>query len=306
MASYLHTWFSRSRLIALAVLLTVPFSANMAHAVSPKVATVRVAVPDAVVGQSITCQPTSTPRPQPILPRGFTEEILYGQCLHQPTAISFNAAKTRVFVAEKGGRVWNCDLSSPTCTLFFDLSSEVCNDGDRGLLGLAVDPLNDSNIYVLYTTPATTGKCSGDVVTHGQLSRLAGSNETKLLPPSGSNTQTWCFYYTSHSIGGLTFANDNKTLYVSAGDGASFATVDYGQLDNACGDGTNLPQGAFRSQNVSPYSDGAILQITNLGAISPSVALLAKGFRNPFRFARMPGTDEARCRQCGVERLGGH
>jgi glucose/arabinose dehydrogenase len=289
----MHAWFSQSRLIAaLAVLFTVAFSANMAYAVRPKVATVPVPVPDAVVGQSITCQSTSTPRPQPRLPTGFTEEILYRDCLKQPTAISFNAAKTRVFVAEKGGRVWNCDLSSPTCTLFFDLGSEVCNDGDRGLLGLAVDPQNDSNVYVLYTTPAATGKCSGDVVTHGQLSLLTGSNETKILPASSSTSQTWCFYYTSHSIGGLAFGSDNKTLYVSAGDGASFRQVDYGQLDKACGDGTNLPQGAFRSQGFSPYSDGVILQITNLGAISPSVAVVAKGFRNPFRFARMPGTDE--------------
>jgi hypothetical protein len=168
--SYIETCFGQSRLIAaLALLLTLAFSVNVAYAVRPKVATVPVVVPDVVVGQSITCQPTSTPRPQPRLPKGFTEEILYRNCLNQPTALSFNAAKTAVFVAEKGGKVWNCDLSSPTCTLFFDLGSEVCNDGDRGLLGLAVDPLNDGNVYVLYTTPAATGKCNGDVVTHGQL-----------------------------------------------------------------------------------------------------------------------------------------
>ncbi|MGF6382499.1 glucose/arabinose dehydrogenase [Paraburkholderia atlantica] len=280
-------------MVVLAALLMVVRFSDAAHARPPE----PPAVPGSVaVGQSITCQPTSTPRPQPILPKGFTERVMYSGCLNQPTAISFNSSQTRVFVAEKGGRIWNCDLSTPTCTLIADLSSEVCNDGDRGLLGLAVDPLNDGKIYVLYTTPPATGACSGNVVTHGQLSLLtasgAGTGETKILPPAGSGNQTWCFFYGSHSIGGLVFGSDNRTLYVSAGDGASFDQVDYGQLDTACGDRTNLPQGAFRSQGVSPYSDGAILRITNPGTTTQSVAVVAQGLRNPFRFARLPGTDE--------------
>jgi glucose/arabinose dehydrogenase len=289
MPRFIEDWPSQSRVIAaLAVLLALSFFFNdVAHAQAAAVPNV------AAVGQSVTCQPTSTTRPQPTLPKGFTEQILYKGCLTQPTAISFNGSKTRVFVAEKGGKVWNCDLSTPTCTLLADLGSEVCNDADRGLLGLAVDPQNDGNVYVLYTTLPTTGACSGNVVTRGQLSLLTGSGETKILPPAGSTNQTWCFYDPSHSIGGLVFGADNKTLYVSAGDGASFLQVDFGQLDTACGDGTNLPQGAFRSQGVSPYSDGVILRITNPGTTTQSVAVVTNGLRNPFRFARLPGsTDE--------------
>jgi hypothetical protein len=94
-----------------------------------------MAVPSAVaVAQTVTCQPTSTTRPQPTLPKGFTEQIFYRGCLNQPTAISFDGTKS-VLVAEKGGRVWDCDLSQPTCTLIADLTNEVCNDSDRGLLG---------------------------------------------------------------------------------------------------------------------------------------------------------------------------
>jgi glucose/arabinose dehydrogenase len=286
---YIKDWLSQSRAIAaLVLLLTLPCLTDVANAVPPG-----AAVPNAAaVAQAVTCQPASITRPQPTLPKGFTEQILYSGCLNQPTAISFNGNKTRVFVAEKGGRVWNCDLSAPTCLLFADLSGEVCNDSDRGLLGLAVDPKNDGNVYVLYTTRPATGACSGNVLTHGQLSLLTGTGETKILPAAASGNQTWCFFYMSHSIGGLAFATDNKTLYVSAGDGASFDQVDYGQLDNACGDGTNLPQGAFRSQGVSPYSDGVILRIANPGTTTQSIATVANGLRNPFRFARAPGTDE--------------
>ncbi|WP_288827884.1 PQQ-dependent sugar dehydrogenase [uncultured Paraburkholderia sp.] len=289
MSRYSKIWLSQSGAIAaLVLLLTLLFPPGAAEAVSPNAAVSNAAV----VTQSVTCQPASITRPQPTLPKGFTEQILYSGCLNQPTAISFNKNKTRVFVAEKGGRVWNCDLSSPTCLLFADLSGKVCNDSDRGLLGLAVDPQNDGKVYVLYTTPPATGACSGNVLTHGQLSLLTGTGETKILPAATSGNQTWCFFYTSHSIGGLVFGTDNKTLYVSAGDGASFNQVDYGQLDNACGDGTNLPQGAFRSQGVSPYSYGVILRIANPGTTTQSIATVANGLRNPFRFARAPGTDE--------------
>ena len=282
-------WLTVSHLIAaLAALLLVAFPIHDAGAASaPAVANAAAPV------LAVTCQPASVTRPQPILPKGFTEQILLNGCLNQPTAISFTADKSRVFVAEKGGRVWNCDLASSTCTLFADLSSEVCNADDRGLLGLAVDPLNDANVWVLYTTPRGTGACGGNFLTAGQLSLLTASGETKVLPAAGATSQTWCFYYSSHSIGSVVFGSDNKTLYVSAGDGASFVQVDYGQLDNACGDGTNLPQGAFRSQGVSPYSDGVILRITNPGTSTQSVATVANGLRNPFRFARAPGlTDD--------------
>jgi glucose/arabinose dehydrogenase len=49
-----------------------------------------------------------------------------------------------------------------------------------------------------------------------------------------------CQQYPSHSVGTLRFGADGA-LYVSGGDGASFSTVDYGQLPsggpiNPCGD----------------------------------------------------------------------
>ncbi|SIT50227.1 conserved exported hypothetical protein [Paraburkholderia piptadeniae] len=280
------------RLLGLAILL-VSLIFDVALATTPGKSEAQVV---SGPGPTISCKPPFITRPQPTLPKGFTEQILFSGCLNQPTALSFSADMTLAFVAEKGGKVWKCDLSASTCTQLADLSSEVCNDADRGLLGLAVDPLNAQNVYVLYTTPSPGVVCTGNVVavTGGQLSRLSSANgtvtETKILPSSTASSQPWCFYYTSHSIGGLAFGSDNTTLYVSAGDGASFNTVDYGQLDTACGDGMNLPQGAFRSQqlNGQPYEDGVILAVTNLSAATPSIAVVSKGLRNPFRFAVNP------------------
>jgi hypothetical protein len=99
---YMKNWLNQSRAIAaLVLLLTLPFLTDAADAAPPG-----PAVPNAAaVAQAVTCQPTSITRPQPTLPKGFTEQILYSGCLNQPTAISFNGNKTRVFVAEKGRRV---------------------------------------------------------------------------------------------------------------------------------------------------------------------------------------------------------
>ena len=41
--------------------------------------------------------------------------------------------------------------------------------------------------------------------------------------------ENWCQQFPSHSIGTLAFGADGA-LYVSAGDGASFNGVDYGQF----------------------------------------------------------------------------
>src|SRR4051794_39637147 len=85
------------------------------------------------------------------VPPGFTESVAFSG-LTAPTAIRF-AADGRVVVAEKGGRVKVFDsLSDSTPTVLADLSTQVHNFWDRGLLGLALDPsfTTNGNIYVLY------------------------------------------------------------------------------------------------------------------------------------------------------------
>ena len=86
------------------------------------------------------------------LPSGFQEEIVF-QGLTNPTVIRF-ASDGRVFVAEKSGRikVFN-GLTDTTPDTFVDLSVNVHNFWDRGLLGMAIDPDFPAQpfIYVLYS-----------------------------------------------------------------------------------------------------------------------------------------------------------
>jgi glucose/arabinose dehydrogenase len=168
--------------------------------------------------------------------------------------------------------------------------------------------------------PTPPGPTDDGCVVSGRLSSLQASGNAM----TGSEKvllEDWCQQYPSHSIGSLAFGRDGA-LYVSGGDGASFNFVDYGQDGNPlnpCGDppvpvgGTQKPPsaegGALRSQDLRTTGDpmglnGTILRVDPAtGAALSSNPLynnadpnarrtIASGFRNPFRIAARPGTDE--------------
>jgi glucose/arabinose dehydrogenase len=140
--------------------------------------------------------------------------------------------------------------------------------------------------------------------------------------------EDWCAQFPSHTIGDLEFGDDGF-LYASAGDGASFNDADWGQFGgsadsptpaNPCGDppgGVGVANtspsgrgGALRSQSLrrpagEPISlDGTIIRINPAtgnaapgnplaGQANPNARrIVASGFRNPFRIAFRPGTNE--------------
>ena len=264
------------------------------------------------------------------LPSGFQEQIVFTG-LNQPTNIEFSP-DGRVFVAEKNGRIKIFDdLADPTPTIFADLSRDVHNQWDRGLLGLALHPDFPSSpyVYVLYTYDAPPGQTApvwndtcgdannGRCVVTGRLSRLRASGDV-MTGEEQVLIHDWCQQYPSHSIGDLGFGADGM-LYVSAGDGASFSATDYGQLGNPinpCGDppgGTMTPPtaqgGALRAQDLRTTGDptgldGTVLRLDpQTGAAAPGNPLSASpdfntrrivghGLRNPYRLAIRPDTNE--------------
>src|SRR3954470_11469287 len=83
------------------------------------------------------------------LPSGFTDTIQWSGLI-VPTTIRW-APDGRVFVAQKNGVIKVFDnLADPTATTYADLRSRVLDFGDRGLLGLAVDPQFTSGRPYLY------------------------------------------------------------------------------------------------------------------------------------------------------------
>jgi glucose/arabinose dehydrogenase/PKD repeat protein len=294
-------------------------------------AAVALALPLAAGGDLASAEP----------PPGFQETVAFSG-LTYPTDIEFSP-DGRVFIAEKSGLIKVYDgLGDSTPTVFENLRTEVHNYWDRGLLGMALDPEfpADPYVYVLYTRDAMPGGESpewgeagapddtcptppgptedGCVVT-GRLTRLTASgNVATARTPLITD---WCQQYPSHSTGDLAFGADGS-LYVSAGDGASFNWVDYGHHGdplNPCGDppsgvgghqnGPHAEGGALRSQDARTTSDptgldGSILRIDpGTGAGLPGnpyygdsdanrARIAAIGQRNPFRITVRPGTNE--------------
>jgi len=209
------------------------------------------------------------------LPSGFQESTVISGLTH-PTVVRF-ASDGRVFVAQKNGVILEYDsLTDTTPTTVANLSTEVDDYWDRGLLGLALDPNFPTNpyIYVLYTydappggtsptwndaCPTPPGPTTDGCVVQGRLARLTisgntSTNEQVLI-------QGWCQQFPSHSVGDLHFGTDGA-LYVSGGDGASFGNADYGQFGgslsgtqtpaNPCGDPPN-PKG---TADAPPTAEG--------------------------------------------------
>jgi glucose/arabinose dehydrogenase len=211
------------------------------------------------------------------LPSGFQDEpVLTG--LKEPTNFRFSS-DGRVFVAEKTGTILVYDgLEDETPQVFADLRTKVYDTGDRGILGLALDPEFPTRpyVYVLYTydhilgdpapppkwgTPDTTGdpcpepRGADACLVSGRLVRLEASGDHAVeqggAPLEDVLVENWCQQFSSHSIGDLQFGPEGA-LYASAGEGASFSATDYGQLGepaNPCGDPPK-EGGALRAQDV--------------------------------------------------------
>ena len=297
------------------------------------------------------------------LPSGFYDETVF-EHLQDPTAIRF-APGGRVFVADKQGLIYVFDsLEDPTPTVFADLRKQVYDQGDRGILGLELDPNFEVNhhVYVLYTFNHVIGEqapgayprwfdsehpeqVAGDPCpkpegadvdacpVSGRLVRLTaegGGDHAEEEEVGGEEVaaedvlvEDWCQQFSSHSIGDLQFGPEGA-LFASGGDGANFNDTDYGQFGwpqpNECGD----PPGGFGNPLTPPAAEGGSLRAQNTENLDGSVIridpetgeglpgnpfygkeegatqgtrenearIIAYGFRNPFRFALDPESEE--------------
>jgi glucose/arabinose dehydrogenase/PKD repeat protein len=293
--------------LLLQVTAAAPVQAGQPEATRCEKGFLRSQAPD-VAGDCATVNGGGTATLAATVPAGFQESIVWSGLVN-PSAIRF-AADGRVFVAEKSGVIKVFDsLADPTPTSFSNLVTNVHDFWDRGLLGLALDPSltggtgTGSYVYVLYaydhilgsgasaprwgdTCPTPPGATTDGCVISGRLSRFGVSGST-ILGPEQVLVEDWCQQFPSHSIGSLVFGPDGA-LYVSAGDGASFNGVDYGQLGgtsgtppvtpiNPCGDppgGAMSPPsaegGALRSQDVR--TGGAVSSYASLVAADGAVA----------------------------------
>ncbi len=200
------------------------------------------------------------------------------------------APNGEVFAIDKEGQIFNFpSLAEPNNEVIVaDLSSEVMDYEDRGLLGLAIDPEYPVRpyIYVLYAYDAPPGETApvwpnkecltppgpgpefgvgggdGCVVT-GRLSRITVDLSThKMLGEEHPLIKDeWCQQFTSHSVGDLQFGSDGS-LYASGGSGGAFELADWGQY------GGTLPDKEHPLVPANPCGDP---NEESIGAGTPGV-----------------------------------
>ena len=195
--------------------------------------------------------------------------------LDRPTALAYRNGSDDVFVAEQSGRVRRIsaerqgDFELDERPLL-DISSEVSDEGERGLLGLAFSP-DGRQLYVHFTDNAgDTQVVRYDVTNQG----VDTTSRTVVFTTSQP--------FANHNGGQLAFGPDGY-LYIGLGDGGGAGDPEGNAQDPTSPLGKVLridPDGALGDAGYAipvdnPFADG------NGGA--PEVWLW--GLRNPWRFS---------------------
>jgi glucose/arabinose dehydrogenase len=201
------------------------------------------------------------------LPAGFTKNESFVTGLVDATAF-VQTPDGRWLIAEQGGAVRVVKNGALLLAPFVQLPVDAT--GERGLIGIALDPNFAANgfVYLHYTTPVGGA--------HNRVSRFTavgdtastGSEAIVVELPSLSSA-------TNHNGGALHFGADGK-LYVGVGDNANGARAQdlgdrFGKLLRLNADGTIPADNPF------------------VGRAGADPAVWAYGLRNPFTFAVQPG-----------------
>lgn len=223
---------------------------------------------------------TSPPARAGTPPTGFTDTLVTAG-LSAPMSLAFlpDGSGRAVIVQQAGGiRAWDGAALSTLHTM-----TEVVSGGERGLLGVAVDPDWPPRpyLYVYYTANVGFVQVArftltdpGGVLALDPLSKLVLIDD---MPDNAGN----------HNGGTLRFAPD-KTLYMSVGDDASECLAQ---------DRTVLAGKILRikvDDTIDPAARATLAPPDNPFASAPSdneKLVWAWGLRNPFRFSIHPAGD---------------
>lgn len=236
-------------------------------------------------------------------PAGFSDTVVAS--LATPTGMAFTP-DGRMLVTQDGGqlRVVRDGRLLPEPAL--DLTPRICAQGERGLLSVAVDPNFTTNRFIyFYWTHNAHDFCgqSGPDAPENRVTRAVLGDDDRVVPGSETVVVDHLVSQRFNHNGGDLHFGANQLLYVSVGDGGCV-------IDDAtrCG-------GLNTNSRRLDLPLGKILRVTRSGAVpgdnpyvgapgarrctrpvgpdpgtGPCTETFASGFRNPFRFAQLPGT----------------
>ena len=203
------------------------------------------------------------------LPTGFTEVQVGGNLSGSLTAMAF-APDGRLFVCQQGGQLRVIKNGVLLSTPFVSLT--VDSSGERGLLGIALDPNFTTNHYLyVYYTVATSP-------IHNRVSRFTAAGDTaapgsEIIILNLDNLSS----ATNHNGGAIHFGPDGK-LYIGVGENANGANAQ--SLSNLLGKMLRINADGIIPPDNPFYNT----------ATGNNRAIWALGLRNPFTFAFQPGT----------------
>ena len=212
-------------------------------------------------------------------PPGFVDTVA-APGLTRPTSMAWDP-NGRLFVTEQDGTLRVVKNGRLLPTPFVTLS--VDSTGERGLLGVAIDPSFTQNhyVYVYYTVPGPTS--------HNRVSRFTAQDDVAAPGSEFVVTELPALstQHTNHNAGALHFGKDGK-LYVAVGENdtpsnAQTLSNPLGKLLRINADGTIPTDNPFFS------TSGADQRIW------------VYGLRNPFTFAVQPGTGRIFINDVGSE-----
>jgi len=243
---------------------------------------------------------------QPLtVPADFSDALVAS--VGVPTALAFTP-DGRLLITTQGGSLRIVKNGTLLGTAALNLSSVLCSNSERGLLGIAVDPSFASNrfIYVYYTF-RKHGTCPNNSSTSpvNRVSRFTlGDNDiadpaTELVLIDNIHSPAG-----NHNAGDLHFGKDGN-LYVSVGDGG----CDYADASRCAGNNDAArdshvligkilrirPDGTPPSDNPFLGSDSDVCRLTGgTTAGRKCRETYATGLRNPFRMAFDPNASATR------------
>jgi len=210
-------------------------------------------------------------------PAGFSDELVIDGW-SQAVGVAFDD-NGRMYVWEKGGKIWTVENGVKAAEPLIDISEEVGNWRDFGLVGFALDPnfLNNGHLYLWYvvdrhhllnfgTASYNANASSEKEATIARLTRYTANatdnfntinyNSRKILIGETKSSGP-PILHESHGAGQIVFGTDG-TLLVSMGDGASFTNP--------------IDEGYYQANNPR----------------SPQSRTWSIGIRNPYRITLKP------------------
>lgn len=209
----------------------------------------------------------------------FSQEVdieLFKDGFTKPLSLQ-HANDGRLFIVEQGGKIKIIqENGTVNSNPFLDLSGQISNGGERGLLGLAFHPnyANNGYFYVNYT------KTNGDT----QISRFSVNSANPDLADLSTELPILGYAqpFANHNGGNLAFGPEGY-LYISSGDGGGS-----GDPGNRAQDINELLGKILRIDVENPSNGNNYgIPANNPFADTPNARgeIWAYGLRNPWRFS---------------------